>query len=315
MKQNFKRVIGVDISSQKLDISDSAKSLRQEIDNTVVAIQKQLADKIKAPQETLVVCEATGGYEQLLVDALHQADVSVAVANPRQVRDFAKGHGYLEKSDRIDSRIIRRFGEDVQLNLAPRKSDEEKRHQALARRRSQLQNLISQEQNRLAQTADAFCRELIQESLSHLKNQLKQVDRHIEKLLAERSKVDPVVDILRSVPGVGVVTVSTLLSELPELGQLSRARIAKLVGVAPIVDQSGKSDKKRRVRGGRSQVRTVLYMATLVATKCNPVIKRFYDRLLAKGKPKKLALVAAMRKLLTILNDMVRNNESWRPAA
>lgn len=315
MKQNFKRVIGVDVSSQKLDISDSAKSLRQEIDNTVVAIQKQLAVKIKTPQQTLVVCEATGGYEQLLVDALHQADVSVAVANPRQVRDFAKGHGYLEKSDRIDSQIIRRFGEDVQLNLAPRKSDEEKRHQALVRRRSQLQNLISQEENRLAQAADAFCRELIQESLSHLKNQLKQVDRHIEKLLAERSKTDPLVDILRSVPGVGVVTVSTLLSELPELGQLSRARIAKLVGVAPIVDQSGKSDKKRRVRGGRSQVRTVLYMATLSATKHNPVIKRFYNRLVAKGKPKKLALVAAMRKLLTILNDMVRNNESWRPAA
>lgn len=314
MRSNYQRVVGVDVSSEKLDISDSDNKLPASIPNSVVAVQSLLVSKLKSDSSTLVVCEATGGYEYALVDTLLDADIPIAIANPRQVRDFANGHGHLEKSDVIDARIIRQFGEDVKVTLAPKRSEEEKRHQALVRRRSQVLQLISQEQNRLDHTIEKFSRKLLTQTISHLKKQLKEIDKHLEKLLAERAKKDPKVEILYSVPGVGAVTVSTIIVELPELGELNRGKIAKLVGVAPIIQQSGKSDKKRRVRGGRSQVRKVLYMATLVATRHNPVIKAFYMRLVARGKPKKVALVAAMRKLLTILNDMVRNGQRWRAA-
>jgi transposase len=310
----WKRVIGVDVASEKIDVCDSELKIKGSISNTAASVRKQLTSKIRSAEDTLIVCEATGGYEHVLVDAAHESGIPIAVANPRQVRDFAKGHGFLEKSDAIDARIIRQFGEDVELHLAPRRSEEEKRHQALVRRRNQLLQLINQEQNRFAQTVDSLTREMIQTTLLHLKQQLEEADKHLEKLLAERAEQDPDVGILSSVPGIGAVTVSVLLVELPELGQLNRGQIAKLVGVAPLINQTGTSDRKRLVRGGRSQVRNVLYMATLVATRCNPVIQSFYQRLLARGKPKKLALIASMRKLLTILNDMVRNQQSWRTA-
>ena len=314
MPTAFQRVIGVDVASDKIDVSDSDVKIKGTKPNTAAAIRKLLMSKIQDRQHTLVICEATGGYEHVLVDAAHEFGVPVAVANPRQVRDFAKGHGFLEKSDIIDARIICRFGRDVEVHLAPQRTPEEKQHQALVRRRSQLLDLISQEQNRLGQTADSVARKMIQDMLSCLKSQLKLADKHLQDLLAERAKHDPRVEILDSVPGVGVVTISTLLVELPELGQLNRAKIAKLVGVAPLINQTGKSDRKRPVRGGRSQVRNVLYMAALVATRYNPVIRTFYQRLLGRGKPNKLALVACMRKLLTILNDMIRSQQPWRSA-
>lgn len=310
----YRRTIGVDVASETIDLYDSAGKLTGSVPNTSRDIRISLVAKIRSRASTLIVCEGTGGYEHCLVDAAHEAGIPVAVANPRQVRDFAKGHGFLEKSDTIDAKMICRFGQDVDLHLAPRRSETEKRHQALVRRRGQLLQLISQEENRFAQTVDTLSRDMITATLSHLKKQLKEADAHLEKLLADRAKEDPNVGILSSVPGVGVVTVSTLLAELPELGKLNRAKIAKLVGVAPIINQTGKSDRKRKARGGRSQVRSVLYMATLVATRCNPVIAEFYGRLVARGKPKKVALIAAMRKLLTILNDMVRNQQLWHVA-
>ena len=312
MNTVYSRVIGVDIAAENIDVNDSEGKIRGSIPNTVAAILKHFVARIQSKHNTLVVCEATGGYEHVLVDAMHEAGIPVAVANPRQVRDFAKGHGFLEKSDTIDAQVIRRFGEDVELHLAQQRSPEEKQHQALVRRRCQLLDLISQEQNRLGQTVDAYSRKMIKATLLHLKKQQKEIDGQLVKLLAERRKNDPNVQVLESVPGIGVVTVSTLLAELPELGQLNRAQIAKLVGVAPLINQTGMSDKKRKIRGGRSQVRNVLYMATLVATRRNALIKHFYQRLLARGKPKKLALVAAMRKLLTILNEMIRHQQSWR---
>ena len=264
----YSRVIGVDIASEKIDVNDSEGKLSGTIPNTVAAIQKQIVARIQSKHDTLVVCEATGSYEHVLVD--------------------------------------------VELNLTRQRSPQEKQHQALVRRRCQLLDLINQEQNRYGQTVDALMRKMIAATLLHLKKQQKEIDGQLEKLLAERGKVDPNVQILDSVPGVGVVTISTLLAELPELGQLNRTQIAKLVGVAPLINQTGMSDKKRKIRGGRSQVRNVLYMATLVATRRNALIKHFYQRLLARGKPKKLALVAAMRKLLTILNEMIRHQQSWR---
>lgn len=308
----YKRVIGVDVASASLDIHDSAGKLTGSAPNSLAGIQQAIVGKVRGRTSTLIVCEGTGGYEHCLVEAAQEAGISVAVANPRQVRDFAKGHGFLEKSDTIDARIICRFGQDVELHLTPQRSESEKRHRALVRRRGQVLQMINQEQNRLGQTSDTASREMIEAMVLYLKKQLKEADVLLEKLLDERAQEDPTVNILRSVPGVGTVTTSTLLAELPELGKLNRRKVAKLVGVAPLINQTGQSDKQRRVRGGRSHVRHVLYMSALVATTHNPVIKQFYVRLVSRGKPKKLALIAAARKLLTILNDMVRQQQPWQ---
>ena len=314
MKTQYARVIGVDIASLKIDINDSAGKIKSSLPNTVDAISKHLIHKIGDRSATLVICEATGSYEHVLVDACHQAGIAICIANPRQVRDFAKGHGFLEKSDTIDAFMIRRFGEDVEIHLTAPRTPQQRAHQALVRRRVQVLGMLSQEQNRLGQTQDCLALELIQEAITQLKDQLKRIDGPLSQMLKKRAEEDPNVGILQSVPGVGVVTVSTLLSELPELGKLDRGKISKLVGVAPIVRQSGNVDKKRQARGGRSQVRNVLYMATLVATRHNSLIREFYLRLLRRGKLKKVALVAAMRKLLTILNNMVRCGQMWQKA-
>ena len=315
MNTQYNRVIGVDIGAEKLDVNDSASKLAALVPNTISAVQAHVIAKIEEKDKTLVVCEGSGGYEHVLVDALHEAGIAVCVANPRQVRDFAKGHGYLEKNDRLDAWIIRRFGEDVELNLTPPRSAAAKALHALVRRRGQLLQTQSAEQNRLAQETDSFTRTMIEESVAHVKKQLQTLAERIQTALQTSAPTNPAIGIVRSVPGGGLVTTATLVAELPELGRLNRGEVAKLVGVAPLVDQSSTSDKPRHVRGGRAQVRSVLYMAALVATRHNPVIKRFYERLLAKGKPKKLALIAAARKLLTILNDMVRRGELWREVA
>lgn len=312
-KTSYTRVIGVDIASQKVDVHDSHGKLTREWPNTCASMDK-LASKLKNEPNVLVICEATGGYEHVLVDAMHSAEIDVCIANPRQVRDFAKGHGLLEKTDKIDAMVIAKFGSEVDVHPTPRRSDAERAFVALVRRRGQVLAALMAENNRLPQTHDHFAKELVQESISSLKTQLKTIDERIASSLAQRAKNDPKIDILQSVPGVAVVTTATLVAELPELGTFGRGEIAKLVGVAPMANQSGKSEKQRSAKGGRSQVRSVLYMATLVATRHNPVIKRFYQRLIGKGKLKKVALVAAMRKLLTILNDMVRNGEHWRKA-
>ena len=309
----YKRVIGIDVSKDRLDIADSNSKIASQVENTLATVKSQIIKLIKEPKSTLVVCEATGGLEYLLVDLLHDAGVDVAVANPARVRDFAKAHGYLEKSDTIDAKVLQLFGKQVEVSLAKPRTAQERIFIALSRRRTQLLQLVSQESNRLRQCYDSTMHGLIKEMLDSLKKQLKSVDTSIEKSLAEQAKTDPKIDVLLSVPAVGVVMTATLVAEVPELGTLSRTKIAKLVGVAPIIKQSGKTEQRRRARGGRGSVRRVLYMSALVATQKNPVINRFYVRLLKQGKPKKLALVACMRKLLTMLNDMVRNQEKWDP--
>lgn len=305
----------MDVASENLDVYDSAQKIAGTVVNTVASVRRAIASRIRSKQDTLIVCEGTGGYEHCLVDVAHEQGIPVAVANPRQVRDFAKGHGYLEKSDVIDASIICRFGQDVALHLTPPRSEQEKQLRALVRRRNQLIQMINQEQNRLAQTNDCVSRASIENMLLHLKNEQKEIDRRLEQLVTVHFKKDRRVSVLSSVPGVGIVTVATLMAELPELGHLNRKQIAKLVGVAPIIDQTGKSDRRRKIRGGRTQIRNVLYMAALTATRYNPEIKAFYQRLLARGKEKKVALIASMRKLITILNSMVRNQEPWRDSA
>jgi transposase len=306
------RVIGIDVAKDKIDVSDPKGRIKKEVKNSTASIVKQIVSRIDQPGETFVVCEATGGYERPLVKAIQEAGIAICVANPFQVRQFGKGIGVLEKTDPIDAALLRQFGEVVDLQPTAPKSPEHEHHEALVRRREQLMVMINQEQNRRAQTDNNSIIKMIDKTLKLLKTQQDSVDQQIEAFLKKEAETNNAVVVIQSVPGVGTVTTSTLISDLPELGTLNRSEIAKLAGVAPIANQSGTRDRKRSIFGGRSHVRRVLYMAALVATRFNPVIKKFYVRLLAAGKEKKVALVACMRKLLTILNCMVRNNEPWR---
>lgn len=309
----YSRIIGVDVASRKLDISDSDNALSPVVVNDEAKIVQQIASKIRNPSETIVVCEGTGGYEDYLVDVMHDHGVNVAVVNPRQVRDFAKGHGLLEKTDKIDAAIIAKFAKDVHVHPRQPPTPEEKHLRAVFRRRIQLVALEQQEKNRLARVNDPFVCELVEASVKTIKTELKLINKTIEQLLKERAKTDRRIDIWRSTEGVGVITVAMLVCELREIGNLSRGAIAKLVGLAPMSDQSGTKDKKRHPRGGRSACRCVLYMAALSASQHNPKLKAFYNKLLKKGKPKKVALIAVARKLLTILNEMARHDRSWDP--
>lgn len=314
-KLEYQRYIGIDVAKQTLEIADSAGAIPESLENDTEIILKHLKQSIGSPSTTLLICEATGGYERKLVDAAHALGIGIVVANPRQVRDFAKGAGILEKSDPIDAEVLRVFGEDARgLTLATAKPEADEELASLSHRRKQLLETVNQEHNRLQQTVDAWVAGNIEDHLKWLKKQLKTVNAMLSQLLQKRSQTDPKVAVLQSVPGVGDVTTATMVSELPELGRLSRGQISKLVGVAPLVRQSGQQDGQRSIFGGRAYVRRVLYMATLSAINRNPTIKRFYERLVAKGKLKKVALIAAMRKLLTILNEMVREGEVWRSA-
>lgn len=307
---SFSKFIGIDVSKNKLDIASNADQAVTTIGNDETEI-KAWIQSLDETTNTIVVLEATGGYESLLVKLLHQHHLALAVVNPRQVRNFAIGIGCDPKTDAIDARVLARFGEVVQPlpQLVP--SDEQAQLGALVERRRQIIDLINQEKNRLQQTTDRVIRQSIETVLKSLKQQLQTIDERIAKAVA----ADPVnarkIEILSSVKGVGPVTVSTFVADLPELGKLNRQEIAKLVGVAPINKDSGQTSGQRKTAGGRASVRSVLYMATLVATRFNETIQAFYQRLLAKGKPKKVALTAAMRKLLTILNTLIKNDELW----
>jgi len=265
----------------------------------------------------LVVLEATGGYERGLLCALQLAGMSVARVNPRQARDFAKAMGVLAKTDQVDAKVLRDFA-DVVARHADRTKYvtamvDQARH-ALAElmvRRRQLVEMRVAENNRL-EHASGMARRSIQSVLKLLDKQLGGIDREIDDHMDRHFK--PQRDLLDSVKGVGPVTILTLTAMLPELGRLGRRQIAKLVGVAPLADDSGKRQGKRMTWGGRSEVRSVVYMAAIVAMRHNPVIRTFYERLLGAGKPKKVAIVACMRKLLTILNAMLRDGRAWDAA-
>lgn len=306
----FSRVVGIDVSKETLDIA-SADGRSAAIANTKAEINRWINSLIETAN-TIVVLEATGGYESLLVKLLHQRNIALAVVNPRQVRDFAKGIGKNAKTDAIDARVIARFAEVVRPAPQVAQSEGEIKLAALVQRRRQLLDLMNQEQNRIQQTVDRDIRKSIETVLGSLKKQLKAIDTQIETAVQTDELNVRKIEILKSVKGIGPVTVSTFVAELPELGQLNRQEIAKLVGVAPINNDSGKSIGKRKTVGGRSTVRTVLYMATLTATRWNTTIRSFYQRLLATGKPKQVALTAAMRKLLTIVNALVKSNQLWR---
>lgn len=279
---------------------------------------RTLVDRLRVIGPQLIVLEATGGYELLSVAALAAAVLPVVVVNPRQVRDFAKATGQLAKTDRIDADILARFADVVRPAVRVIAGAEAQELDALLARRRQLLEMLQAERNRLGQVfgkGKRLVRKSLKAHIAFLERELRMTDTDLGELVRKSPAWRERDELLQSVPGVGPVLSRTLLADLPELGRLSRREIAKLVGIAPLSRDSGTMRGRRFVQGGRATVRAVLYMGALVATRRNAVIRLFYQRLVAAGKPKKLALVACMRKLLTILNTMVRTHTRWNAEA
>lgn len=303
--------IGVDVSKDTLDIYIRPEDIFLTFSNTDKGIQSFLG-VLKKYKDCLVVFEATGGYEKPLKMSLIKNAVDHRVINPTRVREFAKECGKLAKTDSVDAQILSAFAEKMEHFSAYQPSEEEILLKDLVHRRQQIIEEIVREKNRL----DKSFQEMIKDNiLSHLK-QLQQYMKEIEKLISELIQKVKILNhkakIISSVPGVGVTTASVLLADLPELGNLKNKQIASLAGLAPMNKDSGKMQKYRTIMGGRLSVRCSLYMATLVAIRHNTLIKSFYKRLREKGKPGKVALVACMRKLVTILNQMIMHNNFWQ---
>jgi transposase len=269
-----------------------------------------MADFIKPFSPLLIVFEATGGLETASVGMLAAKGLPVVVINPRQVRDFAKATGRLAKTDAIDAHVIARFGEAVRPEVRPLKDEETKKLAALITRRRQIVEMITAEKNRLSRTTPWTLKD-IQNHVAWLEKCLKKADKNLNDLLRKSPVWREKDDILQSTPGVGPVLSMTLLSNLPELGALNRKQIAALVGVAPLNRDSGSFRGKRMIWGGRASIRSVLYMSVTCAIRFNPVIKKFYQRLRDAGKLHKVAMTACMRKLLVILNTMIKNRTCW----
>jgi transposase len=277
---------------------------------------RSLVERLTALRPELIVLEATGGYELLGVAALVAAGLPVVVVNPRQVRDFAKATGQLAKTDLLDADILALFAERVRPAIRPLPDAEAHELDALLTRRRQLLEMLQAERNRLGQVFSGGkpVTKSLTAPIAFLERELKKTDTELGDQVRRSPAWREKDELLQSVPGIGRVVSFTLLAELPELGRLSHREIAKLVGVAPLSRDSGTLRGRRFVHGGRASVRAVLYMGALVATQRNTLIRAFYQRLLRAGKPNKLALVACMRKLLTILNTMARTQRPWSPA-
>lgn len=303
--------IGIDVSKAHLDVhlEPQGKQWRSTNDASGIA---EIVQALSLVSVALVVLEATGGLEQAIAQAVAKAGIAVVVTNPRRVRDFAKAIGKLAKTDRIDAKVLALYGQAVRPEVRSLASEAARELQELVLRRQQVTEMVSAERNRRSSARSERTQTQIDRHLEWLKEELKQLDEQIQTQLEQSQQWQQQQALLQSVPGVGAVTSRTLIALLPELGQLSRQQIAALVGVAPINCDSGQMRGKRFTTGGRSSVRSVLFMAALVASRCNPAIAPFYQRLLGQGKPKKLALVACMRKLLVILNAMLKHNRPWQ---
>jgi transposase len=303
--------IGIDVAKAQLEFACRPSGETGTVANDDEGI-RTLVDRGQALSPTLIVLEATGGYETAVVAALAAAGLPVVVANPRQVRDFAKAMGQLAKTDALDAQVLALFAERVQPAPRPLPDDALQALDALLTRRRQLVEMLTAERNRLFVARPPVRRDL-QQHIRFLERRLREADDDLHTAVKASPAWRVKDDLLQSVPGVGRVVSLTLLAELPELGRLSHKEIAALVGVAPLNRDSGTLRGKRLVYGGRAPVRAVLYMAALVASKCNPVIRAFYQRLRAAGKPAKVALTACMRKLLIILNAIARSGAPWQP--
>lgn len=304
-------VIGIDVSKVRLDVAVRPSGERTSVTYDADGMTT-LVTQLNQIQPARIVVEATGGLERPLVRALVEAALPVLVVNPRQVRDFAKATGQLAKTDALDAQVLARFAEVIRPPLRVLPDAQTQELAALLARRRQVLTMQRAEQNRLA-LAPARVQKRIEVHLRWLRAELARLEEDLDDMIQQSPVWRAREDLLQSVPGIGPVMSRTVLAELPELGLLNRKQIAALVGVAPFNRDSGRWRGHRTIWGGRASVRTALYMAALVATRWNPVIRQFYQRLRAAGKAPKVALVAAMRKLLTMLNAMMHHGTPWRP--
>lgn len=308
------RFIGIDVAKRQLEVAERPTEARWTVTNDVAGIAGLVERLRTAEAVELIVVEATGGYEIALVAALSTAGLPVVVVNPRQVRDFARALGKLAKTDEIDAGVLAQFGEAVRPEPRGLPDELTQELQGWLARRRQLLEMVGAEEQRLAVAARGI-RPQIQRHVEWLRRELRDVDAALQEAVRHSPLWREHENLLRTTPGVGPVLATTLLADLPELGRLNRRQIAALVGVAPLNWDSGQQRGTRHIWGGRGPVRTALYMATLSAVRCNPVIRTFFERLSAAGKPRKVALVACMRKLLTILNAMMHRRVGWQPAS
>jgi transposase len=305
--------VGIDVSKGTLDVQVRPTDAQWTVANDDAGIRALVA-QLQTAAPAQIVIEATGGYELAVVSALAAAGLPVIVVNPRAVRDFARATGQLAKTDQLDAGMLARFAEQVRPEIRPLADAEQQELDALLTRRRQLIEMLTAEKNRLQQVFVARgsrVKKSLTAHIAYLTRELGRAETDLGALVRQSPIWRERDDLLQSAPGVGPVLSFTLLAALPELGRLDRKAIAALVGVAPLNRDSGLFRGKRMIHGGRAPVRTALYMGALVATRYNPVIKAFYQRLLAAGKPKKVALTACMRKLLIILNAMVRQQAPW----
>jgi len=303
--------VGIDVSSQRLDVAIGDDPV-ESFDNDDAGVIT-LCQRLSGIRCELIVLEATGGYEALAVATLAGGGLPVRVINPRQVRDFAKATGLLAKTDALDARLLRQFAERIRPVVLPHKSEATRELAALVARRRDLVQMLIAEKNRLKLATRVVGRD-INAHIRFLEKRISDSDDELKRRIETYDDFRITDELLRSVPSVGPVSSSTLIALLPELGALPHRQIVALVGLAPLNDDSGKRVGRRRIWGGRAEVRAVLYMATISALRSNPVIRTTYQRLVAAGKPKKVAIVACMRKLLTILNAIVRDQTPWNPA-
>lgn len=305
----FTSFVGIDVAKYRFDVhilSDKTFHVPADADG-----RQALLAQLPAPGTCLIVVEASGGYERLLVCELVAAGHAVSRVNPRQVRDFARGFGILAKTDRLDAQVLARFAEKIRPRPLAQTHEKQDELDELIGRRRQLIDLRVAESNRRGTSLTDAVRESLQQSIDAINKHLKRIDKAILQLVESHDDWQQRFELLKSVPGVGDVTATTLLAELPELGKLNRKQIAALVGVAPMNRDSGQSQRPRRIAGGRAAIRATLYMAALAACRSNEVIREFAHRLKAQGKPHKVVLTACMRKLLVILNTMVQTNTPW----
>jgi transposase len=305
--------IGIDVSKAQLDIAVAPTGEAWSALNTKEGTE-QLVRRLKDLAPRLIVLEATGGLERRAVAALAGAGLPVVAVNPRQVRDFAKAIGRLAKTDAVDASVMALFAERIRPEVRPLPDAQTQELEALVVRRRQVVDMITAEKNRLgASPPSKLVRTAIGRTIKWLEKQLEEIDTDIDKAVKGSPAWREKDELLRSVPGVGKVLSRTLLSLVPELGTLGKKKLSALIGVAPLNHDSGTQRGRRCIWGGRASVRAVLYMSALVATRCNPVIRAFHARLIAAGKLPKVALVACMRKLITILNAMVATKTRWKP--
>jgi len=300
--------VGIDVSKEHLDVASRPGVLSERFENNAGGIAK-LTERLRQLAPRLVVLEATGGYEASVAAEI-ALSASTAVVNPKQVRDFARAIGRAAKTDAIDAEVLAHFAEAVRPEARPLRDEQTQELTDLVNRRRQLTDMIVAESNREKRATESV-RVRIQAHLDWLRDELSDVDDDIDTLIKRTPVWRANEELLRSAKGVGPVLASTLLGRVPELGKLNRKQIAALVGLAPFNNDSGTHRGKRSIRGGRADVRRTLYMATLNAVRTNPSLKSFYLRLVEAGKPKKVALAAAMRKLLCILNAMMRDKETY----